>query len=257
MDQRMILADFLRALRQLGDRRFRRVMLLGVALTLALLVAVYAAFLWGLQTFTPDTVDIPFVGPVGGLDTLLSWGSALFMIGLSIFLMVPVASAFTGLFLEDVAQAVEDRHYPHLPPVGRMPLGDTLIDSANFFALLVAVNLLAVLVYVFTGPLIPVAFWALNGFLLGREYFTLVAMRRLGREGGEGAAPPPPRADLAGGHADGGAAVDPFRQPVHPGAGGGHLHPPVPPAERQGLIHHTHDVEIAHGDRSRQDDPRQ
>ena len=34
------------------------------------------------------------------------------MIGLSVFLMVPVASAFTGFFLEDVAEAVEDRHYP-------------------------------------------------------------------------------------------------------------------------------------------------
>ena len=26
-------------------------------------------------------------------------------------------------------------------------------------------------------------FWALNGFLLGREYFQIAAMRRLGREG--------------------------------------------------------------------------
>jgi CysZ protein len=34
------------------------------------------------------------------------------MIGLSVFLMVPVASMFTGLFLEDVAAAVEARHYP-------------------------------------------------------------------------------------------------------------------------------------------------
>ena len=29
------------------------------------------------------------------------------------------------------------------------------------------------------GPSIPLVFWALNGFLLGREYFSLVALRRL------------------------------------------------------------------------------
>ncbi|MDT8854642.1 EI24 domain-containing protein [Paracoccaceae bacterium Fryx2] len=176
-------ADFLRALRQLGDRRFRRVLLLGLALTLALLTGVYAAFLVALQAFTPDMIEIPFVGPVGGIDTLVSWGSAVFMLGLSVFLMVPVASAFTGLFLEDVAQAVEDRHYPALPPVPRPKLMDSLIDTANFFALILAVNLVALLLYPFAGPFVPVLFWAVNGFLLGREYFTLVAMRRLGRPG--------------------------------------------------------------------------
>ena len=39
------------------------------------------------------------------------------------------------------------------------------------------------LVYLVLGPFIPVAFWALNGFLLGHEYFLLVATRRLGRQG--------------------------------------------------------------------------
>lgn len=179
----MIFADFLKALGQVGDRRFRRVLWIGVLLSLALLVGIYAAFLAVIQYLTPESIEIPFVGPVGGLDTLLSWGSGLFMLGLSVFLMVPVASAFTSLFLEDVAQAVEDRHYPTLPPVSRVPFMDALIDSANFFAVLVAVNVLALLLYAFAGPFIPVVFWGVNGFLLGREYFTLVAMRRLGRDG--------------------------------------------------------------------------
>ncbi|MFN4155354.1 MAG: EI24 domain-containing protein [Paracoccaceae bacterium] len=178
-----MLGDFLKAVLQFGDRRFRWVMIIGVLLSLALLVAVYAGFLALIQTFTPDVIDIPFVGPVGGLGTLLSWGSALFMIGLSVFLMMPVASAFTGLFLDEVAQAVEDRHYPGLPAVPRMNWGDALLDSANFFALLIAVNAFALLLYAFAGPFIPVVFWGVNGFLLGREYFTLVAMRRLGRTG--------------------------------------------------------------------------
>ncbi|MFN3825047.1 MAG: EI24 domain-containing protein [Pseudorhodobacter sp.] len=175
-------ADFRRALGQMGDRAFRRVLILGVALALALLVGVYAAFLAAIQTFTPDVIEIPLVGPVGGLDTLLSWGSALFMLGLSIFLMMPVASAFTSLFLDDVAEAVEARHYPHLAPVPRLPFMDALIDSANFVGLLIAVNVLALILYAFAGPFIPVVFWAVNGMLLGREYFTLVAMRRLGRQ---------------------------------------------------------------------------
>jgi uncharacterized protein involved in cysteine biosynthesis len=37
--------------------------------------------------------------------------------------------------------------------------------------------------YVVSGPLAPIVFWAVNGYLLGREYFTLAAMRHVGREG--------------------------------------------------------------------------
>lgn len=176
-----ILADFLRALGQFGDRRFRRVVALGVLLALALLVAVYAGFLALIQGLGEGPVDIPLVGPVAGLDTLLTWGSALFMLGLSVFLMVPVASAFTGLFLDDVAEAVEARHYPHLPPAPRQPWGDALVESLNYAGVLLAANVLAIFAYAFAGPFIPLLFWGINGFLLGREYFTMAATRRFGR----------------------------------------------------------------------------
>lgn len=177
----MIFNDFAKALRQMTDPRFVRVMLLGVALAVALLVGVYAGFLWVLETFVPGSIEIPFIGPVGGLDTLLSWGSFFLMIGLSVFLMIPVASAFTGLFLEDVAQAVEDRHYPEMSPVPRTKLMDAMVETANFLGILIVANMLALLAYVFAGPFIPLVFWAVNGFLLGREYFTMVAMRRMDR----------------------------------------------------------------------------
>lgn len=179
----MIFSDFAKAVAQLTDRRFRRVLWLGLVLTFALLIGIYALFLWFIQTFAPDSMALPVIGDVEWVGALLSVGSLLVMVALSVFLMVPVASAFSGLFLEDVAQAVEDRHYPDLSPVPRQPFGQTVIDTVNFFGLLVAVNLVAVLAYGFAGPAAPLVFWALNGFLLGREYFQLAAMRRLGRAG--------------------------------------------------------------------------
>jgi uncharacterized protein involved in cysteine biosynthesis len=179
----VIFSSFLTALGQFGDPRFRRVVLLGILLALALLVGLYAATLALLETLVPGEITIPGIGPIGGIDTLLSLGSAVLMLVLSVFLMVPVASAFSGLFLEDVAQAVEDRHYPGLPPVPRLAVLDSLIDSLNFIGILIVVNILALFLYGLAGPFVPVVFWAVNGWLLGREYFTLVAMRRLGRDG--------------------------------------------------------------------------
>ncbi|MDW4551094.1 EI24 domain-containing protein [Defluviimonas sp. D31] len=178
-----MLGDFLKALGQLSDRRFLKVVLLGVALSLALLVAVYAGFAQVVAWLVPDTIWLPFVGEVTWVESLMSWGSLLLMIGLSVFLMVPVASAFTGFFLDTVADAVEDRHYPSLPPAPNVAWMDALIDSVNFFGVLVAVNVLALVLYAFVGPFAPLMFWAVNGYLLGREYFQMAAMRRLGREG--------------------------------------------------------------------------
>jgi uncharacterized protein involved in cysteine biosynthesis len=175
----VIFSAFFQALGQLGDRRFRRVVLLGVLLALALLVAVYAGFLQLVWWLTPDQMEIPFVGQVTGVETLLGWASLLVMLGLSVFLMVPVAAAFTGFFLEDVADAVEDRHYAHLPPAKPLSFGESLRQSVNFLGVVLAVNAVALFLYPLAGPAVPLLFWAVNGFLLGREYFTLVALRRL------------------------------------------------------------------------------
>lgn len=177
----MIFASFSRALGQWTDRRFRRVVLLGVGLTLALLVALYALMIGAIQWLVPETTDLPLLGPVGGLDTLLSVGSIFLMLLASVFLMVPVASAFTGIFLEDVVDAVEDRHYPTLPDAHPQTLAEGLIGAVNFFGIALGANLIALFLWPFAGPLVPVLFWALNGYLLGREYFTLVAQRRVGR----------------------------------------------------------------------------
>lgn len=177
----MILTSFFKALAQLPDPRFRRVLLLGIGLTIALLVGTYAVVLWLIQTTSGDGIAIPGVGEVTWLGDLLSWGSLGLMILLSVFLMVPVASAITSLFLDDVAQAVEDVHYPALPSVPRANFWDGLRDTVNFLGVLIAANVLAFLLYALLPFFALPIFFGLNGFLLGREYFQLAAMRRIGR----------------------------------------------------------------------------
>ena len=115
------------------------------------------------------------------LDDLVSWGSIFLMFFLSIFLMVPVASAITSMFLDEVAQAVEDRHYPHLATITPVPFWDALKDTVNFLGVLIAANVVALVIYAMLPFAAVFIFWGLNGFLLGREYFMLAAMRRVGR----------------------------------------------------------------------------
>lgn len=171
------------ALGQLPDPRFRRVLLRGVGLAALLLVGASVALLGLLTWALPDTFSLPWVGEVAWLDNLAGWAAVPVLLVLSVVLMVPVASAMTSLFLEEVAEAVEDRHYPGLPPARPQPWGEALRDAAGAFGTVLFANLLALVAYLLLAPLAPLIFVALNGFLLGREYFTVAAARREGAEG--------------------------------------------------------------------------
>ena len=177
----MIFEAFLKALSQADDPVFRRVLLRAVGLTLLLLAPFVFGFAAFLQWILPESVNIPFYGPVTFLDDLASGVGLVVLLFLSVFLMIPVAGMFIGLFLESVAGAVEARFYPNLPPVPRQGLIDALVEGLRFAGLFLVVNLLALIVYLAATALAPLVFWLVNGLLLGREYFQLVAMRRLNR----------------------------------------------------------------------------
>ncbi|KIN75102.1 Membrane protein [Sulfitobacter noctilucae] len=177
----LIFRSFILAVSQLSDPRFRRVFALGVVLSLVLLIGFTAGFAGFTDWITPEEVWLPVLGEVTWIDDLLSWGAVFLLLFLSIFLMIPVASTITSMFLDEVADAVEVAHFPQLPAPQSVSWGDAIRDTVNFFGVLVAANLVAIVLYIFLAPLALFIFWGLNGFLLGREYFTMVAIRRVGR----------------------------------------------------------------------------
>lgn len=179
MDRRVIPAAFFSAIAQISDPRFRWVFLQGIGLTILLLFGLYALAFWGIAWLVPDAITLPWIGEIGLSDTLLSWGSLIVMMVLSIFLMVPVTAAFIGIFLDDVADAVEAKHFPHLTPAPQIAFGDNIREILRFLVVITIANLAALVLY-FT-PLAPFVFYGLNGFLLGREYYRMIAVRRMGR----------------------------------------------------------------------------
>ena len=179
----MILGDFLKALMQLPDPRFQSVLWRGVGLTVLLLAAIYAALVFVIKVFIGGPITLPWIGEVMWVDDLLSWGSLFLMLGLSVFLMVPVASAISSFFLDEVADAVETAHYPSLPPAQPPGFWEGLSDGARFFGLIVAANLLAVVAYLILPFAALFIFYGMNGWLLGQEYFQMAAIRREGRDG--------------------------------------------------------------------------
>ena len=139
----MIFTSFFDALAQMRDPRFLRVLAMGLGLTVALLVAITSVFLWFIGLFVPDTVNIWWIGEVTWLSSVASAAGILMMMVFSVFLMVPVASAFTGFFLDEVAEAVEDKHYPHLTSAKPVSLGENIRESLSFLGVMIGANVLA------------------------------------------------------------------------------------------------------------------
>ena len=175
----MILSDFLKSVAQFDDPKFRRVLWRGMGLTIALLIAACLLVNFGINQLLSSAWAANLIGDQSWLGALINIGGVLFTIALSIWLMVPVTSAIIALFLDEVAQAVEARHYPHLPKQTATKLQDQILVGIRFLGILLLANVGALILSMIVPLLAPFVFWATNGYLMGREYFQMAAMRRM------------------------------------------------------------------------------
>jgi CysZ protein len=158
------------SIRQLSDPAIRRVLVRCVLLALATFALLVAAVGLGLGALDPTGLawldgTLAVLGSLGAL--VLAW------------LLFPIVIALTlGLFAEEVIEAVERRYYPDLPPAPGMSVAQSTLGAIRFTMLALALNLLVLPLYLLPGANV-ILYLALNGYLLGREYFEQVAQRRL------------------------------------------------------------------------------
>ena len=180
-------ASLAKAFEQLGDPRIRGVLIAAVLASLALLIllSMIASWflLWGGDLLADWALSEDGESWLRGL---LDWflGAATFAaVAFASFLLFPAATSLVlSFFLDRVVDAVEARHYPALPAARDQPLAETIRGALAFAAVAIAVNLVALPIYLlllFLPPFNLLVFYMVNGYLLGREYFELVAVRRL------------------------------------------------------------------------------
>jgi CysZ protein len=91
-------------------------------------------------------------------------------------LISPVTAIIASLFLDDVAEVIEKKDYPTDPPGTAMPLSEAIPSSLKFFGVVILGNIIALLLLLVPGVNL-IAFFLVNGYLLGREFFEFAAMR--------------------------------------------------------------------------------
>lgn len=152
---------------------FRKVLWKTLALTLALLALAWVA----LEKLIVALLALPIAAPYPWVTTVLTIiGGAGLVIGLA-FLVTPVSFVVAGLFFDELAEHVEIE----LDPAGAgraMPLGDAAWVAAQFAAVALVVNLVALLL-LFVPGVNALAFFGANAYLFGRGYFELAALRHL------------------------------------------------------------------------------
>lgn len=157
------------AFREIFTPPFRTVLLKCLGFTIALLVLLIIAAEWSFAHF----VTLP-----GWAEKTIEWLGGLALVAGSVFLVPPVTSLIAGLYLDDIAAQVERTYYPSDPPGHELGTATAVGMSLRFFFVILAVNLVALFLLLVPGVNL-IAFYVGNGYLLGREYFEMVAMRHL------------------------------------------------------------------------------
>lgn len=167
-----MLAAAARAFGELFTPEFRAVLFRSLGLTIALLVAVMVV----LQALFATLVVLP-----GWLETAIQIIGGLGLLIGSVFLLAPITSLIAGLYLDDIAGEVERRTYPNDPPGAELPILGSIWIALKFTIVVVLVNVLVLVMLLLPGVNV-IAFFVANGYLLGREYFELAALRHLPAE---------------------------------------------------------------------------
>jgi CysZ protein len=157
------------AFQELFTPPFRAVLVKCVGFTIGLLIVLVVAIEWSFSHFVqwPDWIE-----------TTIEWLGGLALVVGSIFLIPPVTSLIAGLYLDDIAAEVERENYPADPPGRELPTVQAIGLALKFFFVVLLVNIVALFLLLVPGVNL-LAFYLGNGYLLGREYFELAAMRHL------------------------------------------------------------------------------
>ncbi len=159
-----------RAARLIFDPAFAGTMVKALLLTILLFAAALALTEIGLA-------HLPVIGnPL--VNRALEWIAPLLFVFGGVVLGPPVAALFASLFLDQVASQIEARDYPGMP-TRPASFAVTLRAGLKLAALIVGVNLVLLPFDIGLPGFGELLSLAANGWLLGREYFELAALRHV------------------------------------------------------------------------------
>jgi len=159
-----------KSIEQLLSPKFRFVLFKSLGLTIVVFVVLWISLQAALAKF--------LILSYGWMETVVAILAGLGLFAGMFLLLLPITAFVATFFIDEIAEAVEERHYPDDPAGREMPVVQGLVIAAKFTVSIIAINILVLLVAIIPGINL-VVFYGGNGYLLGREYFELCALRHL------------------------------------------------------------------------------
>ncbi len=147
-------------------------------LTLLLFVLAFLAVQYGIQLLPPS----PWPWLNSAIDII---ASVLVLVAL-LFFGAPVAALFASLFLNGVAKRIEAKYYPGGAKGAGAPFLTYLFVGLRLAAEIILVTLALLPADVMLPIVGSLATLAADGWLLGRQFFELAALRHLSRAEADG-----------------------------------------------------------------------
>jgi len=171
----------LKALEQVPSRPFRAVLIKSAGVALIVLIVI-GVLLGQVLSSAIDRAE-QWLAPVGWahvpveiLTSLLSFAAGIGLLAGAVFLMPAVTALVASLFVDEIADRVEERYYPFDPPGRPLPIATAFMEGIKAALLSLAVYV-AALPFLFIAGLGVVMFFLATAYLQGRVFFELVAMR--------------------------------------------------------------------------------
>lgn len=168
-----MIPDLIKAFGQLSDRRTRHILIWVFLISLGVAAALIGAAAGALSALS--------LAGIGWLDDLIAALGGLVAAFLAWAMFPAVAVMIAYAFTDPVAEATEARYYPSLPPARPQGFWRYLRAAIRFelVALLFNLLLLPIAIIPFVQVVYPFLFYAVNGYLFGREFLEVVAPRRM------------------------------------------------------------------------------
>lgn len=158
-----------RAMGQVFEPAFRKILLKMLGFTALVLIVIWIV----LESAVVQLVDLPY-----GLDTVISILTGIGAIFALSFLIAPVSAMFAGLFQDEIAEILEQRDYAQDAPGKPLRMTTAMVQAIKFTGVVILGNIFALLLLLVPG-INMIAFFVVNGYLLGREFFEFAANRYL------------------------------------------------------------------------------
>ncbi|WP_375612793.1 MULTISPECIES: sulfate transporter family protein [unclassified Bartonella] len=175
----MIFTAAYRALQRLLTSQYRIMILKALGVTFFILTILwlcvhqlFVSYFWPwIAQFLPGLPS--WAGWIGfSMLIIFNLGLALLLA----FLIAPITAMIGGFFIDSAAEIIEKEDYPNEPIGQALPFQRSLIISFKFVILSLLGNGIAFILFFIPGINL-IAFYLINGYLLGHEYFLFAAYR--------------------------------------------------------------------------------